>query len=78
MLDDPNESWQWSVWLSVITSLLGDNFDLALAAHVEQQLTGQQSSYLLGFWRHSPAMQTSKEILWTTEYRSVSNNDRRT
>ena len=32
----------------------GDNLDLALAAHVEQQLTGQQRNYLPDFGRHSP------------------------
>ena len=46
----------------------GDNLDLALAAHVELQLTGQQRKLTPRLWEALTAQcRRAKEILWATE-----------
>ncbi|MGA0340222.1 MAG: Hsp70 family protein, partial [bacterium] len=67
--EDPKENPEMER-LAVSDHILlgGDNLDLALAAHVEQQLTGQQRKLSPRLWEALTAQcRRAKEILWTTE-----------
>ena len=69
MPDDPKENPEMERLAVSDHILLGkDNLDLALAAHVEQQLTGQQRKLSPRLWEALTAQcRRAKEILWTTE-----------
>ena len=67
--DDPKENPEIER-LAVSDHILlgGDNLDLAIAAHIEQQLTGQQRKLSPRLWEALTAQcRRAKEILWTTE-----------